>query len=110
MEPVPESRVREVEPVWLPTLTAVAVVVPSDSVPALITSTAGVSKLVVALAEPEICKAAPELEGFKPIPILVLVVSATKRFEVPAVFWIWKAAAESAWFLKVAGAPRLVFR
>ena len=31
-----------------------------------------------------------------PIPILVLVVSATKRLEVPAVFWIWKAVVEFA--------------
>ena len=33
-----------------------------------------------------------------PIPIRLLVVSATKRLSVPAAFWIWKAAVESELF------------
>src|SRR5947209_5893892 len=32
------------------------------------------------------------------MPILLFVVSATKRLEVPAAFWIWKAVVESVPF------------
>ena len=37
-----------------------------------------------------------------PIPILLLVVSAMNRFDVPEAFWIWKAVVELAVLLKVA--------
>ena len=37
-----------------------------------------------------------------PMPSLVSVVSATRRLDVPAEFWIWKAVVESTAFWKVA--------
>src|SRR4051812_16702277 len=56
------------------------------------------AKPVLAFTLPDTCKVAPLDEGARPIPTLLLVVSATNRFEVPALFWIWKAVTESVAF------------
>jgi hypothetical protein len=56
------------------------------------------AKPVVAFTRPLTWRVAPLDDGAKPIPILPLVVSATNKLDVPALFWIWKAVVESAAF------------
>jgi hypothetical protein len=48
-------------------------------------------KPALILALPVTCKVAPLLLGAAPMPILVLIVSATNRLLVPAASWIWNA-------------------